>query len=184
MGLIIARTVPILIWLRGELRVYFMDMSLIFIDIVFSLGLTLGVGSSTFALIFFIKSLKDGTIDQVERSFLHVVFTVLRIGMILIAAGLGGFLLLDAIPEPTAYLVECALLGVIVVNAILMDKRIMPMRFGPVIAGGSWYSMFLATKLPVYAYSYVTIVAAYIAFLIVFYFVFHAIKGAMVVPKV
>jgi len=158
-------------------------MSLTFIDIVFSLGLTLGVGSSTFALIFFIKSLKDGTIDQVERSFLHVVFTVLRIGMVLIAAGLGGFLLLDAVPEPTAYLAECALLFVIVVNAILMDKRIMSMRFGPIIAGGSWYSLFLVTKLPVYAYSYVMLVAAYVVFLVAFYFVFHTIKNAVVAPK-
>lgn len=154
-----------------------------FVAIVFSLGLTLGVGSSTFALIFFIKALRDGVMDQTERSFLHVVFTVLRIGMLLIAVGLGGFLLFDAIPEPTAYVVECALLGIIVVNAILMDKRIMPMRFGPIIAGGSWYSMFFATKLPVYAYSYMTLALAYIAFLVAFYFVFHAIKGALVAPK-
>jgi hypothetical protein len=159
-------------------------MELTIIDILFSLGLTLGVGSSTFALIFFIKSLKDGVMDETERSFLRVVFTVLRIGMVLIAVGLAGFLLVGAIPEQTAYLLECVLLFIIILNAVLMDKRIMPMKFGPIIAGGSWYSLFFVSKLPVSAYSYATVAAAYVVFLIVFYFAFNAIKAAYAAPKV
>lgn len=158
-------------------------MELIIIDILFSLGLTLGVGSSTFALIFFIKSLSDGVMDDTERSFLRVVFTVLRIGMVLIAAGLAGFLILGVVVEPTVFLLLCALLFIIVLNAVLMDRRIMPMKYGPILAGGSWYSLFLVTKLPVYAYSYTTLIVAYIIFLMVFYFVFNAIKGAVAAPK-
>ncbi len=172
---------PMASW--GTVALYCMGMPLLITDLVFTIGLTLGVGSSTFALIFFIKSLQDGVMNDTERSFLHVVFTVLRIGMVLIALGLAGFLLLDAVPEQTAYLLECALLFIIVANAILMDRRIMPMRFGPIIAGGSWYSMLLVTKLPVYAYPYTTLVIAYIVFLIIFYIVFHQIKAAFAAPK-
>lgn len=146
------------------------------IEVVFSLGLTLGVGSSTFALIFYIKSLQDGVIDATERSFLHTVFFVLRIGMVLIAAGLGGKFLMGTMGEPIAYGLSSALIGIIALNAILMDRRIMPMQYGPILAGGSWYSLFFVSKVPVASFPLWVPVVEYVVFLIVFYFAFHFLR--------
>lgn len=158
-------------------------MTTIIIDIIFGLGVTLGVGSSTYALVFFVQALRDGAMDASERAFLHTVFTILRIGMVLIAVGLAGYLAFDAVPETMAFMLQCILTGIIAVNAILMDRRIMPMKFGPIIAGGSWYSLFFTTKLPVASVSLWTAAAIYVIFLIVFYVVFHSIRKALTLPK-
>ncbi len=121
-----------------------MSMLNVLSEIVFTIGLTLGVGSSTFALIFYIQSLKDGTIEPIERRFLKTVFIVLRIGMILIGAGI----VLIFLTSGVLLVPELVLLSIITLNALLMAYHRMPMQFGPVIAGGSWYSLFLYAKTP------------------------------------
>ena len=71
-------------------------MLLHIVDFIFTVGLTLGVGSSTFALIFFIRALQDGVIDASEKRFMHSVYAVLRIGMVLSLIGLIGHALYSA----------------------------------------------------------------------------------------
>ena len=115
---------------------------------ILAMGVTFGVGSSTFALIFFEQSLADKKIDSIERRFLHVVFFVLRLGMILIGIGLFLSLYAHGVASFISNIYLWILLGVITLNAILMDKKIMPMKYGPILAGGSWYSLFIATQIP------------------------------------
>lgn len=149
-------------------------------EIIFSLGLTLGVGSSTFALIFFIRALEDGVVDPTERKFLGTVFVVLRIGMALLFLGLLLSLMLPAaLPLPL-----WLLLGVITVNAVLMDRHIMPMQYGPVLAGGSWYSLFFVSRTPLGELSLLILIPLYVAFLLVFYGVFTYLKKKFTHPKV
>ena len=126
--------------------------------LVFDVGLTLGVGSSTFALTFYFLSQTDGVVDPSERRFMHAVYAILRIGMIAIALGLIMSLFSPDLAgigkgETVRYGLFWALLAVITINAILMSKHLMPMRYGPVIAGGSWYALFLVNSLPVLATS-------------------------------
>ncbi|MEK9167842.1 MAG: hypothetical protein AAB769_00710 [Patescibacteria group bacterium] len=160
-----------------------MEWLTLLILIVHNIGLTFGVGASTFALTFYINALADGEIDASERRFMHIVYVVLRIGMTLIGLALLGFaalwtyqgnFLATATP---VYFMESTFLGIIVINAVLMTMRIMPMRFGPVLAGGSWYSSFLITVLPVAAFSYLMLWPFYIGFLFLFFIVFSFIKA-------
>lgn len=113
------------------------------------LGMTLGVGSSTFALMFYIVGASDGMIDASERRFMHAVYTTLRISLFLIL--ISGFAITGAhyfagdfttIFSP-AYLFKWMLLLIIVVNAILMDTRTLPSAVGGAVAGGSWYALFI-----------------------------------------
>ncbi len=152
------------------------------IDILYTVGLTLGVGSSTFALIFYIRALEDGVVDVSEKRFMQTVYFVLRIGMIGIFVSLLGnaFLRVDALPSPY---IAWILLWVITLNAVLMSYRIMPMRFGPVIAGGSWYSLFLVSKTPVGEFSYLSMLIGYLFFLGFFYIVFQYVKNKFTVVK-
>src|SRR5688572_25470921 len=109
---------------------------------LFTLGQTLGVGASTFALLFYIMAMQDGTVDPSEKRFMRAVFVVLRIGMVVIAISLALKFLLG-LSMTSVYLMQVTLLGVITLNAVLMTKRLISMRIGPVLAGGSWYMLFL-----------------------------------------
>jgi FAD/FMN-containing dehydrogenase len=150
-------------------------------EFIFTVGLTLGVGSSTFALIFFIRALQDGVIDASEKRFMHTVYTVLRIGMVLIFVGLIGSAFLDTISLQLG--LQLALLSIITINAILMTKRIMSMRFGPILAGGSWYSLFLVTQTSIASLGVVVSGVAYILFLIAFYNIFEYLKQRFIPAK-
>ncbi len=145
------------------------------LQILFDLGLTLGAGSSTFALIFFIRALEDGTIDVSEKRMMHTVYVVLRIGMFLLGVSLISLILVD-VQNLEIHWPKLALLGVITLNAILMDRKIMPMKVGPIIAGGSWYSLFIVSRTPMEYASGLTMAISYLGFLTVFYFVYGYLR--------
>lgn len=157
-------------------------------QVLHQMGITFGVGASTFALTFFINALEDGNIDPSERRFLHIVYIVLRIGMILITLSLlslgaiAFFFGNKAALSSPLYLMEVTLIGVIILNAILMTKHVMPMKFGSVLAGGSWYSLFLVTALPFFTTPYPALFLYYIAFLILFFVIFTAVKNYFLYP--
>jgi hypothetical protein len=152
-------------------------------SLIFDIGLTLGVGSSTFALIFFIRALEDGTIDQLEKRFMHTVYFVLRIGMILIGIGLLATLLTGQSLPFTQYAMQWTLLAVVTINALLMTWNIMPMTIGPVLAGGSWYALFLVTSLPIAPVSYMKLLVYYALFLVVFFVVWTMVKKKFLLPR-
>lgn len=157
-------------------------------QVLHQMGITFGVGASTFALTFFINALEDGVIDPSERRFMHIVYVVLRIGMTLITLSLLSFGAIAFFSKGIAallsplYLMELTLIGVIIVNAILMTKRLMPMKFGPVLAGGSWYSLFFVSALPLAVTTYPALLVAYAAFLVLFFVVFTAVRNYFVMP--
>lgn len=152
---------------------------------LFKLGITLGVGSSTFALTFYFASLRDGKIDATERRFLHIVYFILRIGMTLIATGLALSLLGEPLLEHMqTYLLAWVLLGIITLNAVGMTLHFMPMKYGPVIAGGSWYSLFFLTALPAHLVSVELLVGMYIVFLVLVYLLIQTLKKYLIPARV
>ena len=149
-------------------------MLLHIVDFIFTVGLTLGVGSSTFALIFFIRALQDGVIDASEKRFMHSVYAVLRIGMVLSLIGLIGHALYSAYSLQLG--LQLTLLAFITTNAVLMTKRLMPMRYGPVLAGGSWYSLFIVTQTDIASLGLWFAFIGYIVFLAIFFNVLEYLK--------
>lgn len=123
-----------------------MDLLLSFIS---TLGLILAVGSSTYAITFFQQSILDGHIDKTEQRFLHTVYFILRLGMTLLALSVLwrmvhlAFLDMPLFSDQTLWF-QFTLLFVININAILMDRHLIPMWLGPAIAGGSWYGYFFS----------------------------------------
>ncbi len=158
-------------------------------QVLHQMGITFGVGASTFALTFFINALEDGQIDSSEKRFMHIVYVVLRIGMTLITLSLLSFGALVffsggsvSILSSPLYLMEMTLIGIIIINAVLMTYRKISMKLGPVLAGGSWYSLFLVTALPFAAIPYLVLLLYYAAFLILFFVAFTLIKNHFVPP--
>lgn len=144
------------------------------LDVLFLIGLTLGVGSSTFALTFFIRAFEDGVIDASERRFMHTVYFVLRIGMATIFGTLMAKLVFFYTTFEIADWTQLFLLFVITSNALLMQFHLMSMKFGPVIAGGSWYTLFFVSALPreyfsLFAYTLIYIGVLALVFVILGY---------------
>jgi len=152
----------------------------IIIDVLFSLGLTWAVGSSTFAITFYMVALSDGTIDPSEKRLMHTVYHVLRIGQALLILALIGFALQPGFVVTNVYIAQWFLIGVVVLNGLLMTKHVMPMRFGPILAGGSWYALFFVSTLPFNETPLWIIATIYIGFLAFFYVCFNGFKKKFV----
>lgn len=126
-----------------------MDPLALFFYFLQQLGMTLGVGSSTFAVMFYILGMADGRIDPSERAFMRAVFVTLRIGLFLIimsgAAITGAHYLVGdiAVLMTPVFLFKWALLAMIILTALLMDRRIIPRTVGGTVAGASWYALFV-----------------------------------------
>lgn len=118
----------------------------------FEIGLA--VGASTFALTFYFMAFKDGVVDPSERRFMHAVYFAIRFALVVIIPTEIWYVWyygIDAFPIAASYDVlvfRWFLLGVIILNAVLMQFKKMPMWLGPALAGGSWYAFFAASVWP------------------------------------
>ncbi len=155
---------------------------ILFLTLLQQIGISLAIGSSTFALIFYFKSIRDGRIDDSERSFMHTVYLVLRIGLVTIVISelLSVFAWYDVgsverIVNATFWF-KWTLLAIIVGNALLMDTQMMPMWLGPGIAGGSWYMFVIAHTLRPLEAHYFTWIFYYLVFVILFVAFLHLVR--------
>lgn len=155
-----------------------------FITFVNTLGMTLGVGSSTYAIIFFHQSIADGMIDDTEKRFLHTVYFLLHAGMILLFLSYAtqGYAIMRGLPLPVntdTLAIESTLLAIIFGNAVLMEKRLIAMWLGPAIAGASWYGIFLAFVLDLYHFSYPILITWYVVLIILFIIFLRILRECM-----
>ena len=123
-----------------------MEVIIIFTAILQSMSVSLGVGGSTLAIINFFVALSDGKIDKCERRMMGIVYTVLRIAMLLILLTTGLLTIFQyAIYGPTYFtpfvIGFWLLISVLFINALLMTLRVIPSSFGPALQAASWYTM-------------------------------------------
>lgn len=115
--------------------------------IALSFSISLGVGSSTIAVLNFFRAIADGSIDESERRMMGVTYIVLRIAMMAILlmylvqlmygyAGVPGNFYGNTTSVAVGFLIF-----ILYSNAILMTYRIMPSTFGPAIQASSWYTL-------------------------------------------
>jgi hypothetical protein len=111
-----------------------------------SFTISLGVGSSTLAIINFFVAIADGTIDETERRMMGIVYVVLRIAMVLILITTLTLIFITSaetglLNASNFVIAQIITLAVLYINAILMTWRIMPSTFGPALQAGSWYTL-------------------------------------------
>lgn len=110
------------------------------------ISISLGVGSSTLAVLNFFTALKDGKIDETERNFMGVTYTVLRVAMVLILVSTAILAYFGYSREGVGYfdhyvMSQLILLAILYLNAILMTKHIVPSSVGPAIQASAWYTL-------------------------------------------
>ena len=124
------------------------------VSIIQSFSISLGVGSSTLAILNFFAAIADGKIEPSERRMMGIVYIILRIAMILIL-GSTAYLVATQFSTGETFTLsafawgQITIIGVLFLNAILMTAHIMPSALGPSIQAGSWYTLgTLAALLP------------------------------------
>jgi hypothetical protein len=110
-----------------------------------SIFISLGVGSSTLAILNFFSAISDGNIDQTERRMMGIVYFILRVSMVGILFTTVT-LLAPTIAEGASQLANVSIAQLIIIavlfaNSALMTMRKMPAKYGPGIQAGSWYTL-------------------------------------------
>ncbi len=123
-----------------------MDLIIVFLTILQSVAVALGVGSSTLAIVNFFVAIEDGTIDKIERKMMGVVYVMLRVAMVLIFTATVALTAIQyfqfGVVHFTPFVIGLWILIIVLfANAFLMTKHIMPSSVGPALQAASWYTM-------------------------------------------
>ena len=115
-----------------------------FLITIHLIGVALGVGGATFGGILYLKALKDSKIDPMEGEWLSVIFTTLRVGLIIVVlSGFGFFIEYrmtgqeERLLDPRLW-AKLTIILILVSNALLIQMRKMPMWLGDGLSITSW----------------------------------------------
>lgn len=158
------------------------------VAIIQSFAISLGVGSSTLAIVNFFAAIADGTIDETERRMMGIVYVVLRIAMVAILVTT-MFMVAPVVFDAglsaltTIQVGQCIAIAVLFINAVLMTAHIVPSTIGPGLQAGSWYT--LGTLIALQAQGVVNFTVpqfllAYVTWLVL---AIGAVNGVMAVLK-
>jgi len=124
-----------------------------FLVLTHLIGTALGVGAATFAEIFLLKAARDGEIDPIESSFMQVTYRVVRVGLLLLVLSGFGFLVIyrftgleERLYSPLLW-AKLSIVVVILINAILLQTRRIPLWLGSALSFASWYAAMLMIPL-------------------------------------
>jgi hypothetical protein len=139
----------------------------------YTVGLCLGV--SSIAMTFYFYVVAKGRTDKSQNVMMHIVYTVLRVGMMLVLASevtmiiynyhINNFVYWTDNPE---LFIRFTIYSVIVCNAFAMQHRKISMWLGPVFAGGSWYAYFFFSVWIETESTYKTLLIGYVSWLLFF----------------
>jgi hypothetical protein len=140
----------------------------IFLITAHLIGVALGVGGATFGGILYLKAMKDGKVDPMEGEWLSVIFTVLRIGLVIaVISGFGFFLEYrftgqeERLLDPRLW-AKMTIILVLVFNALLIQMRRIPMWLGESLSLTSWYGALVLGIMQGITYPYATFLIFYI----------------------
>lgn len=141
-----------------------------FIETLSAMAISLGVGSSTFALIFYFMGKHSPVLREAGRPYQKAVYIVLRIAMVLILLTeitkivlfLQAGMQVQELFAASALMFMWTVVAVLFINAALMTFHLMPMKFGPAIQAASWYTLGILTALPIITFGYLSLALAYI----------------------
>jgi uncharacterized membrane protein len=149
------------------------------------IGTVLGVGGATFAEILYLRASRDGKIDEEEGATLKVTYFVLRIGLSLAVLSGFGFLVFyrlngfeSALLDPKLW-AKMTIVAIILLNAVLLSARKIPLWLGSPISLVSWYSALVLGSWRNVPYSYIEIMFGYIVIVIVASFILSKIRKRM-----
>ena len=153
------------------------------------IGTVLGVGGATFVEVHLVRALRDGVMSPEESAIMQTTYTVLRVGFFLLVLSGFGFLILSRLSEYTVWFysitfwIKLSIVGVIAVNAILIQLRWIPILWGSAIALVSWYAaLIIGVLLRGSVDQPLWIPVIYVAAIIIVYFVMREVHSRYTKP--
>ena len=164
---------------------------IITIAVLQSIGVSLGVGSSTIAISQFFIAINDGQIDKAERRMMEVAYIVLRVAMgLILVTTLAHMAVVWYVLDMQGLAIEqywntftlslWIIIAVLFTNAFAMTKHWMPSTLGPGIQGGSWYTLgilFAIASIGINSFTFMQFLLAYIGVMCLFVAVVNGIMA-------
>lgn len=150
------------------------------------IGTALGAGGAIFAEVFYLKAIKDGEVDPTEGGFLKVTYRIMRVGLVLLVLSGFGFLLLyrlqgnEELLYSQKFWAKMTIVLVILVNAILLQIRRIPMWLGSSLSLTSWYTALFLGLLQGVSYTYGQVMIFYIAAVLIVAIILEKIRRAYI----
>ncbi len=165
-----------------------METITILVGVLQSMGISLGVGGSTLAILNFFYAISDGKIDETERNFMGITYTVLRVAMGVIlftalAVAAIGYSAIGTEFFGNYIIAQAILVFMLFFNAFLMTKRVMPSTFGPAIQASSWYSLGFLAAFMAQGITNISIWVFLFAYAALIFFAISLINGVMAYLK-
>lgn len=139
------------------------------INLLFQLGVSVGVGASTVAIALRVLSLRDGKIDAFEKQHIDLIHRVMRFATVFVALGLVLSLLSGAVPRDIQYALQWAMLGALITNSLFMAQQSISHTFAPSLQAATWYALLALTILPVHTLPLIVIAVLYIGWIFATY---------------
>lgn len=159
----------LLVFLMQEIEIYFLSQ----LFRTYTVGLCLGV--STIAMTFYFYVVSQGKTDKSQNVMMHIVYRILRIGMVLVLCSELTLVLYNYYINNTGYwtdnpelFMRITIFSIIVCNAFAMQYRKISMWLGPIFAGGSWYAYFFFSVWVETESVYFTLLMGYLTWLVIF----------------
>ncbi|HEY4475670.1 MAG TPA: hypothetical protein VJB92_03040 [Candidatus Paceibacterota bacterium] len=139
----------------------------ILIKLTHLLGTVLGVGGATFAEIFYLKSLRSGTINETTGDFLKTTYRILRIGMIILIISGFSYLIVNRLEGHAERLYSPRLWSKLTITAILLlgvvawQAKKIPIWLGSAVSLTSWWAALILGAWRGLGATYLEIIVAY-----------------------
>ena len=162
-------------------------MEIIF-SIIQSMGISLGVGCSTLAILNFFHAIADGKIEETERNFMGVTYRVLRVSMGIIfistiVLAITGYLNTGYAYFTTYFFAQTILIAIVFINAFLMTLHLIPSTFGPAIQASTWYALGFMMALSVHFDLHVNLFIFISAYITLILFTISLVNAVMAYLK-
>ncbi len=153
------------------------------------MAISLGVGGSTFALIFHFMGMRSTVAHDVGRPYQKVVYVVLRVAMVLIfvteATKISLYLYtgtpLKVLLGVSVLTFLWTVIAVLFINPVLMTFHLMSNKLGPAIQAASWYTLGTLVSLQNITYAYLPLVLTYLGGILAIAVVIELISQKMTV---
>lgn len=139
-----------------------------FIVMLHVIGTILGTGGATVAELQITRALKDRRVSPEEGALMHVNYSMIRVGMATVLVSVIGMFIYFAAKDSDALFtneklwIKDLMFVMIFINAIALQKRLVPLWLGASISFTSWWGatlLGLAGQLP---YSFMTYLIGYV----------------------
>lgn len=160
-----------------------------FMIVAHIIGTVLGVGAATFAEIHYLRFNSDDIITDDEKKTLATTFTVLRFGLFILVVSGFGFLLYDRLTEHVGILTsqsfwaKMTMVGILVVNAWLLQARLIPLAIGSALSLTAWYGALVLGVIGRTDATYIQILAYYLVAVVLVGFCLRWIRSRLHAPK-